>query len=159
MSNMAYGPYQIRKPYYDDAVMQNPSLSSLGSYPDVVKSDRNSEAIMQAYSNKYTTEERIGQPPTAEQAARNHNGGPNGYKNPNTKTYGENFEKNKMQKTGKREVSVNKRQTELVLGCPSCDQASSNVTLVKEPCGGSAASLQIVLLVLLLVAVLAVIYY
>ena len=97
MANKAYGPYQIRKPYYDDAVMQNPSLSSLGSFPDVVKSDRNSEAIMQAYSNKYTTKKRIGRPPTAEDAARNHNGGPNGYKNQNTKTYGENFKKNKMQ--------------------------------------------------------------
>ena len=119
VGDKAYGPYQITKPYYDDAVMQNPSLANLGPFPDVVKNCSNSEAIMQAYSNKYTTKKRIGRTPTAVDAARNHNGGPNGYKNPNTETYGENFKKNKMQNRGKREVSVNKRQTELVLGCPS----------------------------------------
>ena len=135
MANKAYGPYQITKPYYDDAVMQNPSLANLGPFPDVVKNCSNSEAIMQAYSNKYTTKKRIGRIPTAEDAARNHNGGPNGYKNPNTETYGENFKKNKCRTQESARCRLTNDRLSWFLDVPPCDQASSNVTLVNEPCG------------------------
>jgi len=36
--------------------------------------------IFAAYMARYATEDRLGRPPTAEDIARIHNGGPNGYK-------------------------------------------------------------------------------
>ena len=43
--------------------------------------------IFAAYMDRYATEERIGREVTAEDIARIHNGGPNGWNNPNTELY------------------------------------------------------------------------
>ena len=78
----SYGPYQIMRGYYNDAVEFNPTLRNSIDFSDLIGpgSIEKSEQIMQAYSNRYTTAERLGREPTFEDAARNHNGGPNGYK-------------------------------------------------------------------------------
>ena len=85
------GPYQIQRSYYNDAVQFNPDLGKRIKYEDLkgAGSIAKSEEIMQAYSNRYTTEGRLGRSPTFEDAARNHNGGPNGYKKDATKGYHE----------------------------------------------------------------------
>jgi len=44
-------------------------------------------AIFMAYMDRYATEERLGRKPTAEDIARIHNGGPNGYKKSSTDAY------------------------------------------------------------------------
>lgn len=88
--NKAYGPYQIREPYYNDAVRANPSLADGGrSFKDVWGrgSEQYSEEVIKNYMGRYATEARLGRPPTDEDIARIHNGGPNGYKNPNTIGY------------------------------------------------------------------------
>ena len=84
----AIGPYQIIKAYYEDAVEHDSSLSYI-TYPDLKGpgSAEKSEKIMQAYSNRYTTKHRLGHDPTFEDAARNHNGGPNGWKSSETLRY------------------------------------------------------------------------
>jgi len=43
--------------------------------------------IFIAYMARYATEDRLGRPPTAEDIARIHNGGPNGYKKSATDRY------------------------------------------------------------------------
>lgn len=43
--------------------------------------------IITAYMARYATEDRLGRPPTAEDIARIHNGGPNGYKKTATDQY------------------------------------------------------------------------
>ncbi len=89
LSNKAYGAYQIRKPYYDDAVEFNSSLKDK-KFPDDVKgggSEGHSEDVIRSYMKRYATAKRLGHPPTDEDIARIHNGGPNGYKNPNTDKY------------------------------------------------------------------------
>lgn len=43
--------------------------------------------------NKYATEKRLGRQPTNEDLARMHNGGLNGYKNPNTVKYWDKVQK------------------------------------------------------------------
>lgn len=43
--------------------------------------------FLQAYMNKYAIKGRLGREPTDEDLARMHNGGLNGYKNPNTEKY------------------------------------------------------------------------
>ena len=80
------GPYQIMRNYYDDAKKQDPSLPPYESLKGP-NSTRNSERVMQAYSDKYATEARLGREPTFEDFARNHNGGPNGYKKDSTIGY------------------------------------------------------------------------
>ena len=46
-----------------------------------------SERVMQSYMNRYATVRRLGRQATDEDIARIHNGGPNGYRNPNTLQY------------------------------------------------------------------------
>ncbi len=90
LRNKALGPYQIRRPYYDDAVQFNPSLRSGGrSFRNVwgVGSEQYSEDVIRSYMKRYATAKRLGHRPTYEDIARIHNGGPNGYKNPNTNKY------------------------------------------------------------------------
>ena len=86
------GPYQIMESYYADALQFDPTLPSYESLqgPDGFS---NSERVMQAYSNRYTTEARLGRKPTFEDFARNHNGGPNGYKKESTTRYFERVKK------------------------------------------------------------------
>ena len=43
--------------------------------------------IFEAYMARYATKERLGREPTAEDIARIHNGGPNGYKKKSTEKY------------------------------------------------------------------------
>jgi len=43
--------------------------------------------MCKSYMQRYANEERLGRPVTAEDIARIHNGGPNGYKNPATIKY------------------------------------------------------------------------
>lgn len=84
------GPFQIMEGYYNDAVEQNRGLLSGGrSYDNVAGpgSVEYSREVMQSYMDRYATSGRLGRPPTDEDIARMHNGGPNGYKNPNTEAY------------------------------------------------------------------------
>lgn len=87
LSNKAYGPYQIRDPYYRDALAANPKLG--GSFDNVkgIGSEAYSERVMRAYMGRYATRSRLGREPTDEDIARIHNGGPNGWKNANTEAY------------------------------------------------------------------------
>ena len=88
--NKAYGPFQIRKPYYIDAVQFNRQLTAGGrSFQDVwgEGSAPYSQEVIMSYMGRYATEARLGHPPTNEDIARIHNGGPNGFKNPSTEAY------------------------------------------------------------------------
>ena len=76
--------------YYNDAAQFNPSLRNSGkSYENVYGpgSMDYSERVMQSYMNRYATVRRLGRQATDEDIARIHNGGPNGYRNPNTLQY------------------------------------------------------------------------
>lgn len=76
--------------YYNDAAQFNPSLRNGGkSYENVYGpgSMDYSERVMQSYMNRYATVRRLGRRATDEDIARIHNGGPNGYRNPNTLQY------------------------------------------------------------------------
>jgi hypothetical protein len=112
------GPYQIMQSYYEDAVEHNPTLRNSISYSDLKGpgSIEKSEAIMQAYSNRYTTASRIGREPTFEDAARNHNGGPNGYRKDATLSYYAMVEHNRNR--NKRAV-IYSNATGEYLGCPN----------------------------------------
>ena len=85
----ASGPFQIHRPYFDDATQHNPGLLSGGkTYEDCAGpgSTKYSEDVVRSYIGQYATESRS---PTDEDFARIHNGGPNGYKNPATEKYWE----------------------------------------------------------------------
>lgn len=86
---LSIGPYQIQECYYADAKAFDPTLPSYESLKGP-GSIANSERVMQAYSRVYTTKTRLGREPTFEDFARNHNGGPDGYKKESTLGY---FEK------------------------------------------------------------------
>ena len=93
------GPLQIQKNYYKDAVEKNPALQS-GKYKDYVYEDckgpgsfEYSRAVAESYMSRYATEARLGRPPTYEDMARIHNGGPNGYKEESTVEYWEKVKK------------------------------------------------------------------
>ena len=90
------GPYQIMVGYYNDAVQKNPSLSDGGKTYQNCKGQGSieySKRVMQSYMDRYATAGRLGHSPTDEDIARIHNGGPNGYKNPNTEQYWERVKK------------------------------------------------------------------
>ncbi len=46
-----------------------------------------SEEVIMTYMCRYATEQRLGRPPTDEDIARIHNGGPNGFMNSSTDVY------------------------------------------------------------------------
>ena len=89
---LSNGPYQIKERYHADALQFDPTLPPYESMkgPDSIS---NGERVMQAYSNRYTTKARLGHEPTFEDFARNHNGGPNGYKKESTTGYFEKVKK------------------------------------------------------------------
>ena len=89
---LSIGPYQIMECYHADALQFDPTLPPYESMkgPDSIS---NGERVMQAYSNRYTTKARLGHEPTFEDFARNHNGGPNGYKKESTTGYFEKVKK------------------------------------------------------------------
>ena len=64
--------------------MQQKKLASLTEH---AKDSGNSKEIMNAYISRYATEKCLGEHPTAEEIARIHNGGPNGYKKEATEKY------------------------------------------------------------------------
>ena len=89
------GPLQIQKAYYSDALERNPSLQS-GKYAGYTYENckgpgsyQYSKEVAESYMNRYATERRLGHPPTFEDMARIHNGGPNGYKIKATEGYWE----------------------------------------------------------------------
>ena len=77
------GSYQIGRPYFKDAVKQDPSLG-VYKYEDVRK-DNVAVAVIRAYWAKYATRRRLGRDATAKDLARMHNGGLNGFKFQNKK--------------------------------------------------------------------------
>ena len=80
------GPYQITYSYYLAALEYDQSLPPYitlrGPY-----SYYNGQRVMRAYSCRYTNQSRLGRKPTFEDFARNHKGGPNGYKKSSTIGY------------------------------------------------------------------------
>lgn len=90
------GAYQISAGYYEDAVKFNPSLAEGKSYQNVAGSESSAayaEDVIKSYMGRYATEARLGHKPTAEDIARIHNGGPNGYKKDSTLGYWKKVEK------------------------------------------------------------------
>ena len=84
------GPYQIMWAYWYDAQQYDQSLTNNGNTYQNCKgagSYQYSRRVIQAYMDRYATPSRLGHTATSEDIARIHNGGPNGYKNPNTLAY------------------------------------------------------------------------
>lgn len=90
LSNMAYGPLQIRQPYVDD-VNRIHGTSYLAS--DLLGNRNLSIWIFDRYMDIYATKSRLGRQATLQDQARIHNGGPNGWKNPNTVPYWQRVQK------------------------------------------------------------------
>jgi len=80
----AIGPFQIWKVYWQDALEHDPSIG--GKYNDCFDPIY-AEKVVRAYMARYATKNRLGRIPTAEDMARIHNGGPNGYKKESTVVY------------------------------------------------------------------------
>ena len=92
----SFGPYQIRRAYYSDAVQYNPRLQDGGKSFENVHGPGSyvySERVIQAYMDRYATEARLGHTAMNEDIARIHNGGPNGYKRDSTLGYWEKVKK------------------------------------------------------------------
>ena len=79
----AYGCLQIWQCYVDDA---NEYAGTTYTHEDAYDRQK-SIAIFNAYMARYATEKRLGRVATAEDIARIHNGGPNGYKKAATDEY------------------------------------------------------------------------
>jgi len=79
----AYGCLQIWPAYVQDA---NEYARTSYTHDDAFDRDK-SVAIFTAYMSRYATEKRLGRTPTAEDIARIHNGGPNGYRKAATDVY------------------------------------------------------------------------
>ena len=126
----SYGPYQIMEGYFSDAAGFNPSLLSGGKTWENTRGPGSlaySQMVMQSYSNRYCTAARLDRNPTFGDFARIHNGGPNGYRNPNTLGYLERVESNLNRK---------RQSMEPYIGCADCDQAMPRIP---TPCGGSGS--------------------
>lgn len=82
-NGLAYGCLQMHAGYVQDAAEY--------AGQDWVHKDafdrETSIDIFLAYISRYATEDRIGRPVTAEDIARIHNGGPNGWKKKSTEAY------------------------------------------------------------------------
>jgi len=79
----AYGCLQIWSVYVEDA---NQFAGTSYTHLDAFDREK-SIAMFKAYMSRYATEKRIGHTPTAEDIARIHNGGPNGYRKVATDAY------------------------------------------------------------------------
>lgn len=79
----AFGCLQIWECYVTDA---NQYAGSTFTHRDAFSREA-SIAMFQAYMARYANERRLGRPVTAEDIARIHNGGPNGYRKPATERY------------------------------------------------------------------------
>lgn len=88
-SGKALGPLQIHREYFNDAADADPSLGN--NYNQVV--DLNfSKRVVRAYLTRYAPKAVASN--DYETLARIHNGGPRGYKNPNTVGYWNKIRKN-----------------------------------------------------------------
>jgi hypothetical protein len=86
----AYGQYQIHKCYVDDV---NRVYKTNYTHEDAF--DRKKARIMvDLYLKHYCSQKRLGRTPTFEDAARIHNGGPNGHKKDATIKYAKKFKAN-----------------------------------------------------------------
>lgn len=74
LKNTAYGCLQITQPYMTDALGPNRKAEETLHNKDL------SIQAMNAYMTRYATARRLGRPATAQDIARIHNGGPNGWK-------------------------------------------------------------------------------
>jgi|CXWL01.1.fsa_nt_gi hypothetical protein len=81
---MAYGPMQIRQPACLDV---NRRYGTSFDARDLLGRMSVSLAIFWLYMSIYATSDRLGRMPTDEDRARIHNGGPDGWRNPNTLEY------------------------------------------------------------------------
>ena len=75
----ALGPLQIHKAYHADSGIPGP-YSQCADYDYSVR-------VFEAYMARYATVRRLGRKATAQDIARIHNGGPNGYKRNSTLAY------------------------------------------------------------------------
>ena len=75
----ALGPLQIHRAYHADSGVP-------GRYEQCADLDY-SIRVVRAYMQRYATESRLGRPVTAQDIARIHNGGPNGWKRKSTLGY------------------------------------------------------------------------
>jgi hypothetical protein len=75
----ALGPLQIHRAYHKDSGVP-------GSYEQCADLDY-SVRVVRNYMQRYATESRLGRPVTAQDIARIHNGGPNGWKRKSTLGY------------------------------------------------------------------------
>ena len=71
-SGNALGPLQIHRAYHIDSRVS-------GSYSQVADL-RYATQVFRSYMRRYAIASRLGRTPTAQDVARIHNGGPNGYK-------------------------------------------------------------------------------
>ena len=91
----AVGAFQIHKIYVDDLnrIYKAGHTDKYSSPLQWEYYHRNSKpcsrTMVRDYLGHYATEKRIGRKPTFEDAARIHNGGPNGWKKPSTEAYWE----------------------------------------------------------------------
>lgn len=91
LKHKAYGCLQIRRPYVDDV---NRVYGSKLNPQDCLGNRELSIKVLNQYMSIYATGKRLGHyPPTREEIARIHNGGPNGYKKESTKVYWEKVKK------------------------------------------------------------------
>lgn len=79
----AYGCLQIWPAYVQDA---NEYAGTSYTHIDAFGRQK-SISMFTAYMSRYATEDRLGRTPTAEDIARIHNGGPNGYRKVATDDY------------------------------------------------------------------------
>ncbi|MBX4216220.1 hypothetical protein KW797_04725 [Candidatus Parcubacteria bacterium] len=84
LRNRAYGCLQIREPYVMDV---NGYFKTDYAAEDCLGNRDLSIEIFKNYMRIYATEARLGRKVTAEDVARIHNGGPNGFKKPETLKY------------------------------------------------------------------------
>ncbi|XP_071830810.1 lysozyme-like isoform X2 [Apostichopus japonicus] len=79
------GPFQIKQPYYTDALTRSSNLGS--GWVSCTTNKACAERTVQAYMTRYATYSRLRHTPTCEDFARIHNGGPNGYRYSSTIGY------------------------------------------------------------------------
>ncbi|XP_071492298.1 invertebrate-type lysozyme-like [Diadema antillarum] len=76
------GPYRIDEPYWIDARLRAGDLK--GSWQQCSSDVTCSKNTVQGYMARYAVSSRLGHPPTCEDFARIHVGGPNGFKSSST---------------------------------------------------------------------------
>ena len=141
------GAYQIMEAYYTDALQYNPRLGDGGrTYSDVwgIGSETYSELVMASYMGRYATPGRLGQPPTYEDIARIHNGGPNGYQRSSTLPYWERvMNELARQRSGRQTQSGDNQCSPACTAGQCCSQSTGSCnclssTFTVQPCTESS---------------------